>query len=119
MAELTRRTFLNTAAGSLLLSLVPVSANAAEQAKFVAVRYWPANAYTRITLESSLPLQHAFSMEYNPQRLVLDIKNVKLQSVLETLPAKVLNRDPYVKKIRVAQHNAATVRIVLDLKTAV
>lgn len=119
MAELTRRTFLNTAAGSLLLSLVPVSANAAEQAKFVAVRYWPANAYTRITLESSLPLQHAFSLEQNPQRVVLDIKNVKLQGVLESLPAKVLSRDPYVKKIRVAQHNAQTVRIVVDLKTAV
>lgn len=119
MAHISRRKLMTSAAGTLLLSLVPVSAHAAEQAKFVAVRYWPANAYTRITLESSLPVQHAFSMEYNPQRLVLDIKNVKLQSVLETLPAKVLNRDPYVKKIRVAQHNAATVRIVLDLKTAV
>lgn len=119
MAHISRRKLMTSAAGTLLLSLVPVSANAAEQAKFVAVRYWPANAYTRITLESSLPVQHAFSLEQNPQRLVLDIKNVKLQGVLESLPAKVLNRDPYVKKIRVAQHNATTVRIVLDLKTAV
>lgn len=119
MAHISRRKLMTSAAGTLLLSLVPVSAHSAEQAKFVAVRYWPANAYTRITLESSLPVQHAFSLEQNPQRLVLDIKNVKLQGVLESLPAKVLNRDPYVKKIRVAQHNAATVRIVLDLKTAV
>ncbi|MBQ9683496.1 MAG: N-acetylmuramoyl-L-alanine amidase [Neisseriaceae bacterium] len=119
MAHISRRKLMTSAAGTLLLSLVPVSAHSAEQAKFVAVRYWPANAYTRITLESSLPVQHAFSLEQNPQRVVLDIKNVKLQGVLESLPAKVLNRDPYVKKIRVAQHNAATVRIVLDLKTAV
>lgn len=119
MAHISRRKLMTSAAGTLLLSLMPVSAHSAEQAKFVAVRYWPANAYTRITLESSLPVQHAFSLEQNPQRVVLDIKNVKLQGVLESLPAKVLNRDPYVKKIRVAQHNAATVRIVLDLKTAV
>lgn len=119
MAHISRRKLMTSAAGTLLLSLVPVSANAAEQAKFVAVRYWPANAYTRITLESSLPVQHAFSLEQNPQRVVLDIKNVKLQGVLETLPAKVLSRDPYVKKIRVAQHNSTTVRIVVDLKTAV
>ncbi|MBQ1837303.1 MAG: AMIN domain-containing protein, partial [Neisseriaceae bacterium] len=94
MAHISRRKLMTSAAGTLLLSLVPVSANAAEQAKFVAVRYWPANAYTRITLESSLPVQHAFSLEQNPQRVVLDIKNVKLQGVLESLPAKVLNRDP-------------------------
>ena len=119
MATLNRRQLLTAAAGSLILSVLPENATAAEQQKFVAVRYWPANAYTRVTLESTLPAQHAFSVEQNPQRIVLDIKNVKLQGVLETLPAKVLNRDPYVKKIRVAQHNHNTVRIVMDLKTAV
>ena len=108
-----------SATGSLMLSLVSTSANAAGEQRFVAVRYWPASAYTRITLESTLPAQHAFAMEQNPQRVVLDIKNVKLQGVLETLPDKVLSRDPYVKSIRVAQHNPQTVRIVVDLKTAV
>lgn len=119
MATFTRRQILGSAAGMLLLSVSSVNAEPTSNAQFVAVRVWPASAYTRITLESSLPLKYTSFTLKKPERLVIDIGNAQLNSVLETLPTKVLERDPYLQRIRVSQYRADVVRIVLDLKTLV
>src|SRR6266568_1555138 len=39
-----------------------------------AVRVWPAQDYTRVTLESDKPLRHSLLTVRNPERLVLDLK---------------------------------------------
>ena len=119
MATFTRRQILGSAAGMLLLSVSSVNAEPTAHAQFVAVRVWPASAYTRITLESSLPLKYTSFTLKKPERLVIDIGNARLNNVLETLPSKVLERDPYLQRIRVSQYRADVVRIVLDLKTLV
>lgn len=119
MAKITRRHFLAATGGTLLLSISPIGRAAQKQAEFVAVRVWPAQAYTRITLESSLPLQyHQFTLQ-NPDRVVLDISGAHLNQILKGLPEKVLQRDPYLKNIRVAQYQTNIIRIVLDLKALV
>lgn len=119
MAKITRRYFLAATGSTLLLSISPIGRAAQKQAEFVAVRVWPAQAYTRITLESSLPLQyHQFTLQ-NPDRVVLDISGAHLNQILKGLPEKVLQRDPYLKNIRVAQYQTDIIRIVLDLKALV
>ena len=118
MAKLTRRTFLSSGAGLLLLSIVPtVEAHGTPQ--FVAVRIWPASSYTRATLESTRPLQHKYFLLDNPRRLVVDIQGASLDSVVQSLPQKLSRSDPYVAGIRVGQFNPDTIRVVMDLKTAV
>lgn len=118
MAKITRRQLLGTAAGTLLLSVSTVSLGA-ESAQFVAVRVWPADAYTRVTLESTLPLQFNYFHLTEPHRLVIDISGAQLNEVLRTLPAKVLERDPYITGVRVAQNRTDVIRIVFDLKAPV
>ena len=118
MAKITRRTLLGACSGSLLLSISP-TAWARAAAQMVAVRIWPATAYTRMTLESDSALQYKQFTLANPNRLVVDIQGASLNSVLQTLPQKVLPLDPYIASVRVGQFNADTIRVVLDLKTGV
>ena len=118
MAKLTRRTFLSSGAGLLLLSIVPTG-EAHGTPQFVAVRIWPASSYTRATFESIRPLQHKYFLLDNPRRLVVDIQGASLDSVVQSLPQKLSRSDPYVAGIRVGQFNPDTIRVVMDLKTAV
>ena len=118
MAKLTRRTFLSSGAGLLLLSIVPTG-EAHGTPQFVAVRIWPASSYTRATLESTRPLQHKYFLLDNPRRLVVDIQGASLDSVVQSLPQKLSRSDPYVAGIRVGQFNPDTIRVVMDLKTDV
>ncbi|WP_066567387.1 N-acetylmuramoyl-L-alanine amidase [Snodgrassella sp. CFCC 13594] len=118
MANLTRRTLLQFCSGSLLLSLAPASW-AKAGADIVASRIWPATAYTRLTLESTTPIEYKQFMLSNPTRLVVDIKGFATNQVLHSLSQKVLPMDPYIKSVRIGQFGNDTVRIVMDLKTAV
>jgi N-acetylmuramoyl-L-alanine amidase len=94
-----------------------VHANAG--AKLIGVRIWPSEDYTRITLESdkALPISHQLLTE--PDRLVVDIDGLELNSTLRDLVAKVKPNDPYVAQIRVGQFQPTVVRLVFDLKEAV
>ncbi len=120
MEKITRRQMLGSVS-TLLLSVSPARHLLAAEAssQFVAVRVWPASVYTRITIETTLPLKYSSFPLNNPERLVIDIGNAKLNEVLKTLPAKVLDRDPYLKQIRISQYTPDLIRIVLDLKTLV
>ncbi|BCL76141.1 N-acetylmuramoyl-L-alanine amidase [Jeongeupia sp. HS-3] len=113
-----RRTLLRAAVTTLLLSVIP-KGFAATDARVVAVRVWPAQAYTRITIESTTPLTfHQFSLK-NPERLVVDLDGIDLNGELQTLAGKVNADDPYIQQLRAARNKPGTVRLVLDLKTDV
>jgi N-acetylmuramoyl-L-alanine amidase len=75
--------------------------------------------YTRITLESTQPLQYELSMLDNPHRVIIDLSNIKLSPVLATLPQKVDAIDPFVQKIRIGQFRPEVIRLVFDLKANV
>ncbi|HEX5485056.1 MAG TPA: N-acetylmuramoyl-L-alanine amidase, partial [Limnobacter sp.] len=115
----TRRTVLKTLGASLLLQLVPVGARAAENARFVDVRLWPAEDYTRVTLEHDGALKYKYFLVENPMRMVVDISDMQLDKTLKNLTDRLKPDDPYVQQIRVGQFNADTVRIVFDLKAQV
>ncbi|WP_373825460.1 N-acetylmuramoyl-L-alanine amidase, partial [Neisseria dentiae] len=117
MVKLTRRQIVRRAAAGLLFTLTPIGALAKAAApQFVAVRIWPASAYTRITLESSQSLKYKHFALDNPARLVVDIEGATLNNVLQGMAAKVQRNDPYIRSIRVGQNTATTVRVVIDLK---
>ncbi len=84
-----------------------------------SVRVWPAQDYTRITLESPATIKWQLMPLKNPARLVLDLEGVDLNAALEGIAAKVKPNDPYIKNVRVARFKPGVVRMVLDLKTEV
>lgn len=84
-----------------------------------AVRVWPAQDYTRITIESNQAIRYKQFIIKNPERLVIDLEHVSINDVLNSLSNKVDNEDPYIKSIRVGRFKPDIVRLVLDLKAEV
>lgn len=85
-------------------------------AKILGVRIWPAEDYTRITIESDKALPITQQLLTNPDRLVVDVQGMELNATLKDLVAKVKPNDPYVSQIRVGQFQPGLVRLVFDLK---
>ena len=117
--KLTRRALMRSTATCLLLSVSPIALAKRATPQFIGVRIWPASAYTRLTVEASQRLEYTYFTIDSPRRLVIDIKGVTLNSVLQGLGSKVQGSDPYIAGIRAGQNTGDTVRIVIDLKTAV
>ncbi|HEY6241118.1 MAG TPA: N-acetylmuramoyl-L-alanine amidase, partial [Burkholderiales bacterium] len=84
-----------------------------------AVRVWPAQDYTRVTIESSRALKHNLLRVRDPERLVLDLEDVDLQSVQQSFSGKISSNDPYITNLRVGRFRPGIVRVVLDLKSDV
>ncbi len=111
-----RRTVLK-AGGALLLSVfATVPARAAQ---IMAVRVWPADDYTRVTLENDAELKTSHFIVKDPERLVVDIEGLDLNPTLKTLVAKIQSNDPYIKQVRVGQNRPNVVRLVFDLKAPI
>ncbi|MBV4412677.1 N-acetylmuramoyl-L-alanine amidase AmiC [Enterobacteriaceae bacterium YMB-R22] len=110
----SRRRLLQGAGAIWLLSVSPLGFAAAGQV--IAVRLWPASAYTRVTLESNRELKYRQFALSNPERVVVDIEGVQLNSVLKGLDKLVRTDDPYIKSARVGQFDPQTVRLVFELR---
>lgn len=111
----TRRSLLK--ASALVLYLGP--AQLARGATILAVRVWPANDYTRVTIESDTALNTKHTFVAQPPRLAVDIEGIELNAALRELVGKVRSDDPYITGVRVGQFNPTTVRLVLDLRQPV
>ena len=112
-----RRGLLKFAGASLALLVSP--AGFAASPSLLAVRVWPSPEYTRITLEGSAKLRYTHMLVQDPDRLVLDLEGVQLNSVLQSLPSKVLESDPYIGLIRAGQNRPGVVRVVVELKAPI
>ena len=106
----------NVLAHVSLIFLLLLNSNAYAVNNITAARVWPAEEYTRIAFESIAPIKYQLIILKNPDRLVLDIEDVELTSVLQTLSNKILSSDPYIKQVRVAKYKPGVVRIAVDLK---
>ena len=111
-----RRVFLRSVGSLCLLSVTPVGALAAAASSIVAVRVWPAEDYTRVTIEHQGAVKFTQSMVHNPERLVVDIEGIELNGVLKSLGDKVGPNDPYIRQLRAANYKPGVVRLVMDLK---
>lgn len=103
--------------GTLVLALG--RAELAYGAAIVAVRVWPAEDYTRVTIESDQALAARHFVADNPSRLVVDIDQLELSPALRELVGKVRPDDPYIAGVRVGQNQPRVVRLVIDLKQPV
>ena len=108
-----RRTVLKTG-GALLLSVI--APGIARAAQILAVRVWPAEEYTRVTLENDSHLKTSHFIIKDPERLVVDIEGIDLSPALTGLIAKIQSNDPYIRQVRVGQNRPQVVRLVFDLK---
>jgi len=81
-----------------------------------SARFWPAQDYTRLTLESKASVSYTMFLIKDPERLVIDLQDVDLNDVLKSLSRTVGSDDPYIKGVRVARFKPDVVRLVLDLK---
>lgn len=115
--DTSRRQLLKALGGTALLVLGP--AELAWGAQLVAVRLWPADAYTRVTLESDTALNATFFSVDGPNRLVIDIDGLELSPQIKELVRKVRADDPYIAGVRVGQNRPKVVRLVIDLKQAI
>jgi N-acetylmuramoyl-L-alanine amidase len=112
----SRRTVLKAGATLLLSVVAPVRAYAAQ---ILAVRVWPAEDYTRVTLENDAVLKATHFIVKDPERMVVDIEGLELNPTLKSLVAKIQSNDPYIKQVRVGQNRPNVVRLVFDLKEEV
>ena len=110
--------FERTLKSILVLLLVWIhSANA--ETPITSARLWPAQDYTRLTLESKSAIRYNQFTLSNPERLVIDLEEVELSAALNELSGKVSKEDPYISSLRIGRFKPGTVRLVLDLKSQV
>nr|WP_315213810.1 N-acetylmuramoyl-L-alanine amidase [uncultured Duganella sp.] len=115
----SRRTVLKAGA-TLMLSVTSLAAPLrAGAAQILAVRVWPADDYTRVTLENDAVLKATHFIVKDPERMVVDIEGLELNPTLKSLVAKIQSNDPYIKQVRVGQNRPNVVRLVFDLKEEV
>src|SRR5699024_9689277 len=88
-------------------------------ATILAVRTWPADEYTRVTLEMDTELKADHFTLDGPDRLVVDIHGLSMNGAINNLISQVKHNDPYIKDVRVGQNRPDVVRLVIDLKQAI
>ena len=86
------RRVLLKAGGTLLLSAWAQRRRGRRRSS--RVRVWPAEDYTRVTLENDSSLKTTHFLVTDPQRLVVDIEGIDLNPTLKSLVAKIQSNDP-------------------------
>lgn len=104
---------------ALLCAILGAATAYSADIRITSSRVWPAADYTRITLETSAPVQHRLLTLKNPERLVLDLDNVDITATLTSLTGKIGADDPYVRSLRIGRFKPGTVRLVFDLKSEI
>ena len=104
-APIQRRSVLRWGALSLLLG----QAQIAWGASIVAVRLWPADEYTRLTIESDSLLNFTQDTLADPPRVIVDILGLELDAKLQDIVGRVRSDDPYISKVRVGQNRPGSV----------
>lgn len=102
--------------GGCALLLLPVVPRLARAATILAVRTWPADEYTRVTLEMDTELKAEHFTLDHPHRLVVDIEGLRLSPAINDLVSKIRPNDPYISTVRAGQNRPDVVRLVFDLK---
>jgi N-acetylmuramoyl-L-alanine amidase len=109
--RLDRRTLLR--AGTLVLLIG--APHLAQAGRVVAVRIWPAEDYTRVTIESDAELK-ARKTEAVATRLTVEIEGIDLIEGMRELVAKLQPDDPNIAAIRVAPVGPNVARLSIELK---
>ncbi|MBR9909811.1 MAG: AMIN domain-containing protein [Gammaproteobacteria bacterium] len=79
------------------------------------LRIWRAPDHTRLVFDLSAPVEHSLFSLDNPERLVIDLKQTRLQADVTAL---ALDKSP-IGKVRTAVRHGSDLRVVLDLNSRV
>ena len=104
---------------SALLVICFMLLSTAKAGNIVAVRSWPSEDNSRVTIEHDGTILYRYFLLPNPSRLVMDLREAPLNDVLKSLSERIQPNDPFIKSARVAQFDKETVRLVFDLHQAV
>ncbi|MDQ7989247.1 MAG: N-acetylmuramoyl-L-alanine amidase [Candidatus Dactylopiibacterium sp.] len=113
-----RRRILKAGFALMTLAVTPLGL-AQGASRIIAVRVWPARDYTRITLEGAASLKYSSQLVRNPDRLVVDLEGIEFDSILQSLPDKISETDPYIRLIRAGRNRPGVVRLVVELKSEI
>lgn len=114
--SMRRGVMLGPIAAGLLAGLPRPS----EAVEVTAVRVWPAQNYTRIAIEhDTARLIFSTTRLTKPERLVVDLQNMRLGHALRQIVARIQPNDPFIGQVRVGQFKPHVVRMVFDLKQRV
>jgi N-acetylmuramoyl-L-alanine amidase len=118
-AEITRRTFIRNS--SLIVAFTALPIGAASAARLIEVRMWPAEEYTRLTIEHDVPIKFRYFVmrKLSPVRMAVDIEGMVLSERLQKMIEGVKANDPYIAGIKVEQNTKTTIRISIDFKVDV
>ncbi len=95
--------------------LSPAMASAANNTVVRDVRLWTAPDHTRLVFDLSGSMHYKLFRLHGPERIVIDMNRVSLQSDLKKLALP----DPVIKEIRHGSSSPNVVRIVIDVKEKV
>ena len=104
--------FLSSLAASVILYMAPVLAEPDNSIN--NIRLWHSPSGTRIVFDVSADVSHKLFTLQNPDRLVVDVKNVELAV---TLPP--IDSNDIIDRLRTGSPSENVLRFVFDLKQAV
>jgi len=104
-------------AGSLVLLLG--APHLAQAGRVIAVRIWPAQDYTRVTIESDAALKAHKTTVIDPPQLTVEIEGIDLLDGMRELVAKLRSDDPNIAGMRVMPLGPNLARLTIDLKKTI
>ena len=111
-APMGRREVLR--AGTLVLLLS--TPHLAQAGRVIAVRIWPAQDYTRVTIESDAALKAHKTSVVDPPQLTVEIEGIDLLDGMRELVGKLRSDDPNIAGMRVTPVGPNLARLTIDLK---
>lgn len=101
-------------AGTLVLLLG--APHLAQAGRVIAVRIWPAQDYTRVTIESDAVLKAHKTAVIDPPQLTVEIEGIDLLDGMRELVGKLRSDDPNIAGMRVTPVGPNLARLTIDLK---
>jgi len=111
-----RARLIQAARGVAALALCAGMSASAFAAQLFDVQISSQSQFTRVVLESDEPLEFQLFGVPNPDRVVLDLPELKGIKTLEAAAARLAAGDPMVKSLRVGRFKPGVVRVVFDLR---
>lgn len=85
----------------------------------LAIRVWPAQDYTRVTIESKHQIKFTQNFSANNNQTIIDLYDINVNAMLNELPAKIIAIDPQIKNVRLEQLSSNVTRLIFQLKIIV
>jgi N-acetylmuramoyl-L-alanine amidase len=102
---------------SLICTLIALFSHSAfANTKIISTRLWAGPEYTRLTLESNLPINYTLDTLDNSRKIIMTLEGVALTPALESLSGKINAKDPFIRAARVERLRPQILRLIIGLK---